>query len=120
MFNPLRTFRRSEDMELYYEVEGLAEAVPYTVRIAVRRQGGSGGVFRKIFGGGGAAISLKFDEQGTFPVATTHRSLKLDRLKPGQYTLEVLVEDGQGRSDRRTADFEVVQGEKPPDAADLE
>jgi len=113
MFNPLLTFRRTEAMELYYEVEGLAQEAPFTVRIAVRRQGGSGGVFRKIFGGGGAAISLKFDEQATFPVATTHRSLKLDRLKPGRYTLEVVVEDGQGRSDQRSTDFEVVQGEKP-------
>jgi hypothetical protein len=110
MFNPLMTFRRSEDMELYYEVEGLAEATPYTVKIAVRRQGGSGGVFRKIFGGGGAAISLKFDDQATFPVAANHRTLDLDRLKPGRYTLEVLVEDGQKRTDRRGADFEVVDG----------
>ena len=110
MFNPLRTFRRNEDMELYYEVEGLAQETPYTVRIAVRKQGGSGGVFKKIFGGGGAAISLKFDERATFPVATNHRSLNLDRLKPGHYTLDVLVEDGQGRTDRRAADFEVVGG----------
>ena len=108
MFNPLARFRRTEDMELYYEVEGLAQDAPYSVRIAVRRQGGSGGIFRKIFGGGGAAISLKFDERGVFPVAPAHRSLKLDRLKPGKYTLEVLVEDSQERQDRRTRDFEVV------------
>jgi GWxTD domain-containing protein len=116
MFNPLMTFRRSEDIELYYEVEGLAEATPYTVRIAVRRQGGSGGVFRKIFGGGGAAISLKFDDQATFPVAANHRNLDLDRLKPGRYTLDVLVEDGQNRSDRRSANFEVVGGDDKGDA----
>ena len=36
---------------------------PYEVRLAVRKQGGSGGLFRKIFGGGGAALSLKFDAQ---------------------------------------------------------
>jgi GWxTD domain-containing protein len=110
MFNPLRTFRRNEELELYYEVEGLAQDAPYTVRISGRKQGGSGGVFRKIFGGGGAAISLKFDERATFPVAANHRTLKLERLKPGMYTLEVLVEDGQGRTDRRAADFEVVSG----------
>jgi GWxTD domain-containing protein len=111
MFSPLARFRRNEDMELYYEVEGLAQDAPYTVRVAVRRQGGSGGLFRKVFGGGGAAISLKFDERGTFPVTTTQRSLKLDRLKPGKYTLEVVVEDGQDRRDRRTQDFEVVQAD---------
>jgi hypothetical protein len=122
LFNPLLTFRRSESMALYYEVEGLAQAAPYTVRIAVRRQGGGGGLFRKIFGGGGAAISLKFDERASFPVAATNRTLSLEKLKPGRYSLEVLVEDGQGRSDRRTAEFEVVSGEAresppPPEEA---
>ena len=116
MFNPLRTFKRNEEMELYYELEGLSSGTPYSVRIAVRKQGGSGGIFRKIFGGGGAAISLKFDDQATFPVANSVRSLKLDRLKPGQYTLEVIVDDGQGRTDRRTADFEVVNEEQAKEA----
>ena len=87
--------KRSEDMELYYEIEGLRAGDAVHGALAVRKQGGGGGLFRKIFGGGGAAISLKFEEQATFPVATTHRSLKLDRLKPGQYMLEVLVEDGR-------------------------
>jgi hypothetical protein len=41
-------------------------------------------------------------------MAAAHRSLKLDRLKPGKYTLEVLVQDSQERQDRRTRDFEVV------------
>jgi GWxTD domain-containing protein len=116
MFNPLRTFKRSEQMELYYELEGLGSGTPYTVRITVRKQGGSGGVFRKIFGGGGAAMSLKFEEQATFPVASSLRNLDLDRLKPGHYTLEVIVDDGQGRTDRRTADFEVVNEEQKKEA----
>ena len=63
LFNPLQTFKRSEEMQLYYEVQGLQPGSPYKVRLAVRKQGGSGGLFRKIFGGGGAAISLKFDAQ---------------------------------------------------------
>ncbi|MGH7499253.1 MAG: hypothetical protein ACREL3_10435, partial [Gemmatimonadales bacterium] len=107
-FNPLRTYKRGQDMDLYYEVEGLSAGTPYTVRIAVRKQGGRGGLFKKIFGGGSAAISLKFEEQGTFPVGTSHRSLKLESLKTGSYTLEVIVDDGQGRTDRRNQDFQVV------------
>ncbi|MGH7535852.1 MAG: GWxTD domain-containing protein, partial [Gemmatimonadales bacterium] len=109
VFNPLRTFRRDDDIDLYYEVEGLRPASSYTVRLAVRKQSGSGGVFRKIFGGGSAAISLKFDDQATATSASTHRSLKLDRLKPGQYVLEVMVEDGDGRKDVRVQPFQVVE-----------
>jgi hypothetical protein len=112
MFNPLRTFKRNEQMELYYEVEGLSSGTPYSVRIAVRKRGGGGGLLRKIFGGGGNAISLKFDDQATFPVASSQRTLNLERLKPGDYTLEVVVDDGTDRTDRRIADFEVVDEER--------
>ena len=111
VFNPLRTYKRKEDMELYYEVEGLSAGTQYSVKIAVRKQGGSGGIFRKVFGGGGAQISLKFDERASFPVTSTSRSLNLDKLKPGNYTLEVQVEDAQGRTDRRAQQFQVVEGE---------
>jgi len=107
-FNPLRTYRRSQDMDLYYEVEGLSEGTPYTVRIAVRKYGGGGGLFKKIFGGGSAAISLKFEEQGAFPVGSSQRSLKLESLKPGSYVMEVVVDDGNGRTDRRAQPFQIA------------
>jgi GWxTD domain-containing protein len=111
VFNPLRTFKKKDDMELYYEVEGLSAGTEYTVRIAARRQGGGGGLLRKIFGGGSAQISLKFEETASFPVTSTSRSLKLDKLKPGNYTLEVTVEDDRGRLDKRQRPFQVVQEE---------
>jgi GWxTD domain-containing protein len=108
LFNPLRTYRRSEEMELYYEIEGL-NPTPYTVELTVRKKGSSGGLFKKIFGGGGAALRLKFDEQATTSTVNTHRSLKLDRLKPGNYVLELLVTDAAGRKDRRRQEFQVVE-----------
>ena len=109
LFNPLRTYKRGEEMELYYEIEGLRPA-PYTVELSVRKRGSGGGVFKKIFGGGSAAIKLKFDQQATTPAVSTHRSLKLDRLKPGNYVLELLVVDADGRKDFRTREFQVVEG----------
>jgi hypothetical protein len=111
LFNPLRTYRRSDEMQLYYEIEGL-NPTPYTVELTVRKKGSSGGLFKKIFGGGGAALRLKFEEQATTPSASTHRSLKLDRLKPGNYVLEVLVADAAGRKDRRRQEFQVVEEKK--------
>jgi GWxTD domain-containing protein len=111
LFNPLRTYKRGEEMELYYEVEGL-RAAPYTVELAVRKKGGGGGIFKKIFGGGSAAIKLKFDQQATSSSAFTHRRLKLDRLKPGMYVLQLLVVDSDGRKDYRTREFQVVDEEK--------
>jgi hypothetical protein len=104
LFNPLRTYRRSDQMELYYEIEGL-RPTPYTVELSVRKKGSSGGLFRKIFGGGGAAIRLKFAEQATTPTVSTHRTLQLQRLKPGNYVLELVVTDSErgrprGREDQ--------------------
>jgi GWxTD domain-containing protein len=117
VFNPLRTFRRDQDMELYYEVEGVAAGSKYDVRIAVRKQGKNGGLFRKVFGGGSAQLSLKFDETAAFPITATHRSLRLNKLKPGYYTLDVEVEDGQGRRDRRAQGFQVVDDKKAAETA---
>lgn len=108
LFNPLRTYRRSDQMELYYEIEGLRPS-PYTVELEVRKKGSGGGLFRKIFGGGGAAIRLKFQEQATTPFVTSHRRLRLDRLKPGNYVLDLLVVDADGRKDRRSQEFQVVE-----------
>jgi hypothetical protein len=99
-------------MELYYEVEGLSTGDPYTVHVTVRKHGGGGGLFKKIFGGGSAAISLKFEERARPPLAAAHRSLKLDRLKPGSYDLEVAINDQNGRKDRRIQEFQVVDPDK--------
>ena len=111
LFNPLRTYRRGDQMELYYEIDGL-RPTPYTVELAVKKKGSGGGLFRKIFGGGGAAIRLKFQEQATTTQVSTHRSLKLNRLKPGNYTLELTVVDAAGRKDRRSQDFQVVEAKE--------
>jgi GWxTD domain-containing protein len=111
LLNPLRTYRRRDEMELYYEIDGL-RPIPYTIELAVRKKGSGGGLFRKIFGGGGAAIRLKFDEQATTPSATTHRTLQLSRLKPGNYVLDLQVTDADGRKDRRSQEFQVVEDAK--------
>jgi GWxTD domain-containing protein len=111
IFNPLRTYKRSEEMELYYEIENLRPS-PYTVELEVRKKGSGGGIFKKIFGGGGAAIRLKFEQQATTPSVSTHRSLKLDRLKPGNYVLALSVADADGRKDQRFREFQVVEEDK--------
>jgi hypothetical protein len=94
-------------MELYYEIDGL-RPTPYTVELTVRKKGSGGGLFRKIFGGSGAAIRLQFQEQATTSQVSTHRHLQLNRLKPGNYVLELVVVDSGGRRDRRTQEFQVV------------
>jgi GWxTD domain-containing protein len=111
LFNPLRTYRRSDKMELYYEIEGL-NPTGYKVELKVRKKESGGGLFRKIFGRGRPALRLKFKEHATIPNIATHRSLKLNRLKPGNYILELTVADAMGRKDRRRQEFRVVEEAK--------
>jgi GWxTD domain-containing protein len=108
-FNPLRTFKTGEEMQLYYEMTGVSPGADYTTQVAVKRGKGGGGFLRKLFGGGGSALSIKFQEHATSPTAAVTRTLSLAKLKPGEYTLEVTITDAAGRSDRRAEGFEVVQ-----------
>lgn len=108
-FNPLRRFKVGEEMQLYYEVSGLKPSTDYSTQVVVKRGKGGGGFFKKIFGGGGSAISVKFQEHATQSAASVHRLVSLAKLQPGDYTLEVSVTDGQGKTDKRSEPFEVVE-----------
>ncbi|HET7427706.1 MAG TPA: hypothetical protein VFJ50_11725, partial [Gemmatimonadales bacterium] len=59
--------------------------------------------------GGGAALSLKFSGQASAATEAAHRGLKLDKLKPGMYVLELQVTDQSGRRDQRLQPFQVVE-----------
>ena len=95
-------------MQLYYEVAGLPTGADYSTQVAVKKGKGGGGLLKKIFGGGGSAISVKFQEHAAAPTTAVRRTLSLQKLQPGDYTLEVTVTDPQGRSDKRVERFQVV------------
>jgi len=107
-FNPTRVHRAAEELRLYYELHGLPIGEMYTTQVLVRRGSGGGGVLKKIFGGGGTAISVRFEEQADAQPGIL-RSIALDKLRPGTYTLEVTVTDIRGRKDRRQREFQVAQ-----------
>ena len=107
-FNPLRTYRSGESMRVFYEVLGIAPGARYATQVAVKRGSGNRTLMQKIFGGGGAAITVRFEEEAT-PSVGVQREIALEDLKPGMYTLEVTVTDGAGRRDRRQQQFQVVE-----------
>jgi GWxTD domain-containing protein len=107
-FNPLRTYRSGESMRVFYEVLGIAPGERYATQVAVKRGTGNRTLMQKIFGGGGAAITVRFEEEAT-PSGGVQREIALEDLKPGMYTLEVTVTDGAGRRDRRQQQFQVVE-----------
>jgi len=101
--NPLQTFRRTEDMQLYYEVYGAVPGVPLKTEVVVRK-GGSGGLFGK----GGSAISLKFEEKAEGEVTRANRNIDLSRLKAGTYTIGVRVTRPDSYTNYRTQQFTIV------------
>jgi len=110
-FNPHGTFRQDDLIELYYEVYGLVPGQEYDTQLVVKKEGGGGGFLGlgKIFGGGSTPISLRFQEQASNEVVRVQRSIQLQKLKPGRYTLQLTVTDDRGETFRRIQDFEVVE-----------
>lgn len=106
--NPLRSFTRTESLQLYFEVSGLAPSSPYRVEMTVTKPKG-GSIFSKLFGSGGAAIKLAFDgRQGAAGVDAVQRELSLEKLKPGGYSLEVTVTTPSGTKAMRRRTFSIV------------
>jgi tetratricopeptide (TPR) repeat protein len=95
--SPRGRFPPTDTLQVYYEVHGLAEGSPYRSRLEVKKEGGGSifGFFKRLFGGGGPPVSLRFD--GVASGATTRilQSVDISALKPGQYVLRVTVEDPQ-------------------------
>jgi hypothetical protein len=109
--NPVGTFRRREALELYYEVIGAVPGERHATELSVRKGGGRGLDYQTgRSGAGGSKLSLKFEE--TAPPGgrwRVQRSVKLDRLDPGDYTVEVVVTAGSGAKVIRRRAFRVAE-----------
>ena len=110
-FNPSGGHRIDSALELFYEVLGVPVGERYRIEVKVTRPGGLGPISR-LFGGGGAEISVRFEEEAGAPRVPIQRTLDLRQLRPGNYTLEVTVEQG-GKRVRRRSPFQVVGPPSP-------
>ena len=107
--NPLTTFRRSDTLELYYELIGADPNEEHSTTLVVRKGGGRGASFQTgASGGGSAQITLRFEEQSPVGHWAAQRSLSLSKLKPGVYTMEITVTAANGMKDVRRRSFRVV------------
>ena len=110
-FNPSGGHRADVPLELFYEVLGIPVGEHYKTEIKVSRPGGLGPIGR-ILGGRGSAISVKFEDEARSTRIADQRTLDLSRLRPGNYTLQVTLEQG-GKKVRRRAPFQVVGAPSP-------
>jgi hypothetical protein len=107
--NPVRTFWSGEELDLYYEVAGLLRGEQFRTEIALNRASrpdvdalASGRLLRD------AVLTLRFDEEAGGPMVRTQRTIELKKLRPGDYTLSLIVTDASRRVARRSQSFRVV------------
>ncbi len=105
--SPLARFHRSEPLQLYFEVTGLAPGQPYELELTVRRTGG-GSIFRRIFGGG-TAVKLQSHQVHPGGIERIERELSLERVSPGNYDMQVRVRTDNGREVTRRRRIEVIE-----------
>jgi tetratricopeptide (TPR) repeat protein len=105
-FNPLESFERGAELEVFYEVYGLTPGREYETRLEVKRQGG--GLLRGIFGGGGNRISLTFPQVARGRVTRVRRTIGLEDLRRGDYTLTLTLTGTDGLSLVQERRFEVT------------
>jgi GWxTD domain-containing protein len=96
--NPLRTFRISEPVELFFEVGGVARGGGYHAEYRVFRSGHKD-----------AVLDLGFEGIATEVPNRVHRELDIGRLGTGNYVLEVTVMAPSGGSAVRRRAFTVTK-----------
>ncbi|MBK8004495.1 MAG: GWxTD domain-containing protein [Gemmatimonadetes bacterium] len=104
-FNPLSRFARKNDLEVYYEVYGVAAGAPIRTELTVTKEGGGG--FLGLFGSRKPAIRLGFEEQSEGPATRIHRTVSLADLAPGRYRVDVVVRNPEGGERRSVTSLEV-------------
>lgn len=109
-FNPVGEIRPDVPLEVYYEVLGLAPGEHYQTRLQViaPRRGGIFGPLIRLFGGGGAPVSLSLNEVATGPLVEVRRAVEIGRLSPGVYTLALTVTRADGTAIVRRSTFRVL------------
>ncbi len=104
LLTPFDLFREGSEVELYYEAAGVSEGTSYRHEIAVFRIKGEPGVAERR-----PVVTLGFDERAAGALLRSHRVLRLERLKPGRYLIEVQVGAPDGQPVARRREFRVVR-----------
>ncbi len=109
--DPRDRFALNDPLQLYFEVTGLVPGTPFRTELDIRQREGGWGVWRAIrhlFGGGPPHIGISSDETARHTVEPVRRELSLEKLKPGDYQLEVTVTTAGGARVVGRHEFRIV------------
>jgi GWxTD domain-containing protein len=101
---PSGLFRKGANVELYYEVSGATPRHLYRHEITVLRADGPTGKRRH------PLVAVSFQEPAADSVIRSRRVVRLDRLKEGNYLMEVKVTAPDGSSEIRQRLLRLIKG----------
>lgn len=105
---PFDLFPEGRDLELYYEGSGAISGASYRHQIAVfRAKGDDPAIVERR-----PIVTLAFQEIAPSELVRSRRSLRLDRLKPGRYVVEVRMIGPDGVRDTRRREFRIVKSRR--------
>ena len=104
LLTPFDLFREGAEIELYYETAGASAGASYRHEIAVFGVKGESGVAERR-----PAVTLAFEEPATGTLLRSQRVLRLSRLRPGRYLLEVRVRAPEGAATTRRRELRIVR-----------
>jgi hypothetical protein len=107
LLDPVPARPAGSDLEVFYDVCGLASGTTYSSRLRLSRQNEG---LKKLFRGGSKPLVATFQERAEGPATRRRRSVSLESARPGAYTLDLVVTDNRGRARRRTQSV-VVTGQ---------
>jgi hypothetical protein len=89
---PSSRFRKGTEVELYYEVTGARPGTRYRHEITVLRAGGRSSDRKR------PLVALSFEEEARDSMVRSRRVVQLERLKKGEYLVEVKITGPNGES----------------------
>lgn len=105
LLDPIPARVTGSDLEVFYDVCGLASGTPYSSRLRLSKRDEG---LKKLLGKGSKPLVTILQERAEGPAVRRSRTLDLESVRPGSYTLELLVTDNRGRARRRTQTVQVT------------
>lgn len=98
LLDPVPAHAAGSELAVFFDVCGLAAGTPYSGKLRLARQEEG---LKKLLGGGPKPLVSSFQERAEGPAIRRRRSVETGSVRPGRYTLELMVTDNRGRTRRR-------------------
>jgi hypothetical protein len=97
LMDPVPSPAARSELEIHYDVCGLPSGTPYRAKVRLSQPQATGKKKKK---SAKPKLVVTFQGKADGPATRRHQPVDLGSMKPGPYTLELIVVDGRGRERR--------------------